>query len=550
MKPLIKNNIIKRKGPLVLIIMDGVGIGKENEGNAFHLAKTPVLDRLMKECMYTTLKAHGTAVGLPSDGDMGNSEVGHNALGAGRVIDQGSKLVGNDIKSGNLFTGETWKELIAKPSQGESALHFIGLLSDGNVHSHIDYLFKMIENAAESGVKKVNVHILLDGRDVPETSAPEYINKLEDFLGKYKSEGLDYNIASGGGRMITTMDRYEADWTIVKRGWEAHVLGSARPFKSAMEAVDTFQKEEPGITDQYLHPFTIVNDEGPIGAVKDGDSVIFFNFRGDRSIEISRAFEEKDFNDFERGPLPDILYAGMMEYDGDLKIPKKFLVSPPDIDNTISEYLVNSGCKQFAISETQKFGHVTYFWNGNRSGKFDENKETYEEIPSDKIEFNKLPKMKAIEITDRVVEVINSGDYNFIRLNLANGDMVGHTGDLDAAIIAAETVDLCVKRILDSVESAGGIAVITADHGNLDEMYEVDKKTGEIKYDKEGVPRNKTSHTLNPVPLIIFDPGFKDEYKLSDVKDPGLANVAASLLILLDFKPPENYFPAIIKLVQ
>lgn len=550
MKPLNKNSIIKRRGPVVLVIMDGMGIGKDNEGNAFFLARTPNLDRLMKSSPYTTLKAHGTAVGLPSDADMGNSEVGHNALGAGRIFDQGAKLVSNAIESGEVFTTPVWKELIDKPAKSGSALHFIGLLSDGNVHSHINHLFRIIEKAASEGVKKLMVHILLDGRDVPETSANLYIEQLENFLEKFSAQGMNYRIASGGGRMVTTMDRYEADWSIVKRGWDAHVLGKARPFKSAMEALETFRKEDPGVIDQYLPSFTVADDKGPVGAIEDGDSVILFNFRGDRAIELTKAFEMKEFRFFDRERVPSVVFAGMMQYDGDLKIPEKFLVNPPRIDNTVSEYLVASGVRQYAISETQKFGHVTYFWNGNRTEKFDEASETYFEVPSDRVEFNERPWMKGAEITDKVIETLEAGGYDFIRLNYPNGDMVGHTGDLEAAIIAAETVDICLKRLLEAVEKSGGIAFITADHGNLDEMFEVDAKTGEFQRDKTtGKLKSKTAHTLNPVPVIIFDPEFKGEYEIdADVKTPGLGNVAATLLNLMGFDAPEGYLPSILKL--
>ncbi len=550
MEPLARNDRIKRNGPLLLVIMDGFGIGRENEGNACFLARTPVLDRLAREGMYTTIKAHGTAVGLPSDDDMGNSEVGHNALGAGRVLDQGAKLVTRAIESGGLFKGTSWNEIIDGPKKTGAAIHFIGLLSDGNVHSHIEHLYKMLDACASEGLKKVRVHVLLDGRDVPETSALLYIAPLEKRLEAHRAAGLDYRIASGGGRMVTTMDRYEADWNIVKRGWEAHVLGTARPFRSATAAIEKFRAENPGATDQYLPSFTIVDEGGPVGRIVDGDSVVFFNFRGDRAIEISRAFEEAEFSKFERGPLPRVTYAGMMEYDGDLRIPKRYLVPPPAIDRTISEYLALSGVKQFAISETQKFGHVTYFWNGNRSGKFDEKSETYQEIPSDRIEFNLRPWMKAAEITDAVIEALESGKYGFLRLNYANGDMVGHTGDLEAAIIAAETVDLCLRRLIEAVDRSGGMAVITADHGNLDEMYETNKKTGAIERDKKtGLPKNKTAHTLNPVPFIIYDPHFKKDYRISAImNDPGLANVASTLLLFMGFTPPAGYLPPIIEL--
>ena len=533
---------------MVLVIMDGMGIGPEYEGNAFLHARTPVLDRMFSECANITLRAHGTAVGLPGDDDMGNSEVGHNALGAGRIFAQGAKLVNNAMDSGRVFRTDLWNRLIDKPRRGDATLHFMGLLSDGNVHSHIKHLFCMIDRCAEEKVKKVRLHILLDGRDVPETSAHEYIQSLEELLDSHRQHGFDYRIASGGGRMITTMDRYEADWSIVQRGWEAHVTGKARPFRSAMEAITTFRTENAKITDQYLPSFTITDEKGPIGPIQNGDSVILFNFRGDRAIEISRAFDDENFTKFDRGPRPDVLYAGMMEYDGDLHIPRNYLVEPPSIDRTVSEFLVHAGVRQYAISETQKFGHVTYFWNGNRSGKFDETKETYEEIPSDRVEFQERPWMKGAEITDRVIEAVRSGQYDFIRLNYPNGDMVGHTGHFNAAMIAAETVDLCLSRLLPVIHECGGTALITADHGNLDEMLELDKKSGKIKTDSEtGHPEKKTSHTLNPVPFIIFDPDNKKEYRIKDLPERGLGNVAATILNFLGFDAPEDYLPSLIE---
>ena len=550
MKALKKNNRVQRKGPLLLVIMDGIGLGPSNGGNAFLNAETPVLDRLMAECPVTELRAHGPAVGLPDEGDMGNSEVGHNALGAGRVFAQGAKLVNQAIAEGKIFNTAVWRELLEKPLKDEKTLHLIGLLSDGNVHSHINHLFSIIDRAEKEGVKKLKIHILLDGRDVPERSAHLYIEKLEKRLNESRERGFDFAIASGGGRMVTTMDRYGADWDVVKRGWQAHVLGTGRPFRSAMEAVETFRSEDSGITDQYLPEFTVVDADGlPTGAVNDGDSVVFFNFRGDRAIEITRAFEEKNFDKFDRERYPDVVYAGMMQYDGDLMIPSKYLVMPPEMQETISEYLAHSGIKQFAISETQKFGHVTYFWNGNRSGRFDEASETYEEIPSDKIQFNKKPEMKAREITDRVIEVLSEGGYDFIRLNYANGDMVGHTGDYTAAVKAAETVDASIGRLLQEVERTGALAVITSDHGNLEEMYESDPETGELLKSKTtGVLKNKTSHTLNPVPFIIYDPFFKNEYSLRPAEGPpGLANVAATLLMLMGFDPPENYESSLVE---
>lgn len=528
-----------RPGPLLLIIMDGVGIGKNDDTNAVYLAKTPTLDRLFQLENKTTLKAHGTAVGLPSDGDMGNSEVGHNALGAGRVFTQGAKLVDMAIESGRIFNNPVWEKIVSRAKDG-GTLHLIGLLSDGNVHSHIDQLFAIIRKASEAGIKKLRLHPLLDGRDVPEKSALDYIRPSEKLLIELNEKyGVDYLIASGGGRMITTMDRYNADWTVVKRGWDAHVLGKGRHFASAEEAIKTYYDENPSIIDQYLDSFVIVKDGIPVGTIEDGDSVVFFNFRGDRGIEISRAFEEKGFSEFERERYPDVFYAGMMEYDGDLKIPSKYLVNPPEIERTVSEYLCNEGVTMFAISETQKYGHVTYFWNGNRSGYINKDLETYVEIPSDKIEFDKAPEMKAHEITEKTLELLTSGKYRFGRLNFANGDMVGHTGKMDAAIIAVETVDSSIEKLLGVMKDLNGITIVTADHGNSDEMYTI----------VNGKKEPKTSHTLNPVPFIIIDPLYQGEYKMRKVEKPGLSNVAATILNLLGYEKVEDYDESLIEFV-
>jgi 2,3-bisphosphoglycerate-independent phosphoglycerate mutase len=334
------------------------------------------------------------------------------------------------------------------------------------------------------------------------------------------------------------MDRYNADWRIVKRGWECHVLGKGRPFASASEAISTFYKEDVTITDQYLDSFVIVDSGGtPVGPIVDGDAVILFNFRGDRAIEISRAFTEKDFHAFQRGPLPDILYAGMMEYDGDAHVPPRFLVGAPLIERTISEYLCAAGVKMFAISETQKYGHVTYFWNGNRSGYIDESLETYIEIPSDKIRFDRAPKMKAHEITERTISLLREGGYGFGRLNFANGDMVGHTGSFEAALEAVETVDQCLASLLTVMAEVEGITVVTADHGNADLMFSISK---------EGKKMIRTAHTLNPVPFAIVDPNYKGEYEMAQIDRPGLSHVASTLLNLMGYEAPEDYDPSLI----
>lgn len=529
-----------RKGPLLFMVLDGVGIGRHDDTDGVWLARTPTLDSLWRNNkLYARLKAHGPAVGLPSEDDMGNSEVGHNALGAGRVFAQGAKRVNLAIQSGEIFQGEVWKQVAARGAGG-GTLHFIGLLSDGNVHSHIEQLFSMIRRAAQDRVRRLRVHTLCDGRDVGERSALDYIRPTEELLARISEEhGFDYRIASGGGRMKVTMDRYEADWSIVERGWKAHVLGEGRSFASASGAVRAMYDEDPKITDQYLGEFVVVDADGkPVGPVLDGDAVVFFNFRGDRAIEISKAFVLDEFGKFDRKRRPEVLYAGIMQYDSDINMPPRYLVQPPRIDRTISEYLVTEKVTMFAISETQKFGHVTYFWNGNRSGYIDKDLETYVEIPSDKIEFDKAPKMKALEITDKVEELLRGGKYRFGRLNFANGDMVGHTGVMEAVIEAVETVDACVGRLLKVVEELGGIAVVTADHGNSDDMFSIKK---------DGTKEVRTAHSLNPVPFWIVDPAYAGEYAMSGVENPGLTNVAATLLNLLGYAKPEEYDPSLIK---
>ena len=545
------------KGPVVLLIMDGVGVGRYEEGDFVRASKTPNMHWLRENSLYTELKAHGTAVGMPSDEDMGNSEIGHNAIGCGRVFDQGASLVSKAISSGTLFEGEAWKGAVHNCRAHESALHFIGLFSDGNVHSHIDHIEAMLRRAKEEGVKKARVHILLDGRDVPPTSALVYVDRFEAFLKDLNADGsVDFCIASGGGRMKITMDRYEADWGMVKLGWEIHVKGEGPLFGSAREAIETLRRDHPGTIDQDLPPFVIARDGKPVGRIENGDSVIFFNFRGDRAIEISRAFEDEAFDKFDRGPRPDVFYAGMMQYDGDTKIPKNFLVPPPGIDRTMGEYLTATDVRQMAISETQKFGHVTYFFNGNRSGKFDEALEDYVEVPSDRVPFEERPWMKAAEITDKVVAAIlkQRRKYPFIRLNYANGDMVGHTGVVQAVRIAVETVDLCLARVIKAVREAEGILVVTADHGNSDDMYEHNKKTGEVVKDPEtGLPKSKTSHSLNPVPCYIYDPSGVSKARLTanaavTEKGPGLgiSSLAATCIKLLGYEPPTDYTPSIV----
>lgn len=503
-------------GPVVMVVMDGVGVGPADAGNAVTLARTPTLDWLANNAAYTDLYAHGTHVGLPSDGDMGNSEVGHNVLGAGRVFPQGATLVDQAINSGDLFEGRPWKALVAS-----GTLHLIGLLSDGNVHSHERHLHAMLRRARQDGVANACVHILLDGRDVHQTSALIYVERLEAVLAEL---GSGYRIASGGGRMHITMDRYNADWGMVERGWQAHVHGDARRFPSAAAAIATFRDETEGLSDQYLPAFVVE----PAAPIVDGDAVVLFNFRGDRAIEITRAFVDETVP-FERGRRPDVRFAGMMQYDGDLRLPPRFLVQPSSVDGTMGEYLAKNRVTQWACSETQKYGHVTYFWNGNRSGMFDEAYERYLEIPSDRVPFEQRPWMKAGEITDATLAAIRGGDQRLLRINYPNGDMVGHTGDLNASIVAMECLDLCLGRVVNTVLRAKGAVVITADHGNCDEM---------LMHDKQGglTDRVSTSHSLHKVPLYIVGAG-----PLTLRPGGNLSHVAATTFRLLGYEPPDDY---------
>lgn len=527
-----------RKGPVVILVADGVGIAPDSHSNAVSEARTPTLDKLMQQDLYTELLAHGKAVGLPSDDDMGNSEVGHNAIGAGRIFAQGAKLVNQALDSGDAFTTDTWSELIERGKS--NTLHLMGLHSDGNIHSHIKHLHALMHQAAQQGVKNCSLHILLDGRDVAAKSALTYIEQTEAVIKKINQQyDAAFQIASGGGRMAITMDRYEADWEMVKRGYECHTHGVGERFTSAAQAINSLY-ESSNKDDQYLPAFVIEKNGQPVGLMNDGDAVLFFNFRGDRAIEISLAYERDEFEHFARDeirPQPKLFYAGMLQYDGDELVPANYLVNPPEIDRTMGEYLCASGAKSFAVSETQKYGHVTYFWNGNRSGYLDKSLEKYIEIPSDNIEFNQAPAMKAEQITDTVIELIASGEFDFGRLNLANGDMVGHTGDLAAAITAMEVVDQCIARLIDAIAEAGGVLIVTADHGNADIMFT----------EKDGVRTPKTSHTLSKVPFAIVDPNFAGEYRLGGESNAGLANIAATSLNLMGFQAPGDYQPSLLK---
>lgn len=547
MRPLEKSSRGPFPGPVLLAVMDGVGIGPGDAGDAVAAAETPTLDFLTKHAAFRTLRAHGTAVGLPTDDDMGNSEVGHNAMGAGRIFDQGARLVNRALETGSLFEGEVWKRIETRCGEG-GALHLLGLLSDGNVHSHEKHLHRILDHAASTGLPRVFVHVLLDGRDVDETSALVYLDRLEEKLAAIREAhpDFDYAVASGGGRMTTTMDRYENDWGMVERGWNAQVHGDARFFTSAREAVETFRSEDPGVIDQYLPTFVIARDGKPVAPVRDGDSFVLTNFRGDRALEVCRAFDEgPGFDKFDRGKIPDVFFAGMTLYDGEAGIPETYLVPPPSIDRTVSEYLAATGVTQYAIAETQKFGHMTYFWNGNRGDMFDAKTETYEEVASDSVPFDQAPAMKAAEVTEAAVQALESGLYRFLRLNYANGDMVGHIGRFEPTVEAMEAVDRGLGRLVEAVDAVGGTLVVTADHGNAEDMVERDAD-GTPKRKEDGSLKGKTSHTTNPVGLWIYRPVAPEVKLRKDLPQAGLANLAATLLDLLGYEPPEDYLPSML----
>ncbi len=520
---------LKYEGPVVLVVMDGVGLRDETEGNAVKMAHLETLSYLMEKYPTAKLGAAGEYVGVPKN-DMGNSEVGHNAMGAGEIVLQRSAAVENDVNTGKIFDTKTWQDIVERVRSNNSTLHFMGIFSDGNVHSNISHLEKMLERAQKDGVKRIRIHALIDGRDVPPHSEPKYIQRLESFI--HGLGGPDYRIASGGGRMVITCDRYENDWSMVEKGWHTHVLGEGRQFATATEAIETFRAENNGLQDQYMPAFVIAKDEEPIGRIQDGDAVIYIDFRADRAIEMAQAFTYDDFPHFDRIRRPDVYFAGMTEYNEDLHVPAHVLVGSPEFKHTLTEYLATKGIKQYAISETVKFGHITYYFNGNSyhipDGEVDE------EVPSYTEPFNTRPWMKCAEITDKLVAAIESGKYDFLRINYPGGDMVGHFGEIEPTINAMEAIDISIKRIIEAVNKIGGITIITADHGNAEELL-----------NEDGSP--KTAHTTNRVPCIFVDNTANAvNYRLS-ADDRGLANLASTIALLLGQEPHEAWLPSIIE---
>ncbi len=539
-------NKLQFDGPVVLAILDGVGLTTDGPGNAVSRARTPFLGKISQKYLHVALDASGEAVGL-LPGQMGNSEVGHNTMGAGRAIKQGIAKIEEAFNTGEVFNSEAWRGAISRILQetkretsvdkssnvwynveiAPATLHFAGIFSDGGVHSHISHLEQMVEQAYKEGVRRMRVHAIFDGRDVLPQSEPKFIERFENFAQKFTD--ADIKIASGGGRMTTVADRYENDWSVVARGWDMMVNGEADYyFKSATEGVMTLRRIDPKVQDQDLPAFVVVDEnEQPVGKIEKGDALIYFDFRADRAIEIAQAFTYWDFPYFNRGNYApdDVYFVGMTEYNSDTHVPEHRLVQPNQILETLNDFLGEREISQLAISETVKFGHVTYYFNGNSYEKASQ--EEFIKIDSDTEPFETRPWMKSAEITDEAIR--NLSNYKFVRMNYPGGDMVGHTADINASIIAIESIDLSLARLATEVDKLGGVLIVVADHGNAEELL-----------DRNGA--KKTSHTTNKVPCIIYDNTFnRQRYRLVDLPKPGLANLAATIAILLgqDSYPPE-----------
>lgn len=536
-----------RDNPVLLIVMDGWGMGSGGPEDAIAHANTPVFDRLWSSYAHTTLMTHGPYVGLPAAKDLGGSEVGHLTMGAGQILDQGPTRINKAVADGSFFESDALQKVVMAGSDG-GTLHLIGLLSDGNIHSHISHFKALMSHAFEQGIKSLAVHALFDGRDVGIQTAQKYVYELEeDFAFINSHEGFYYRFASGGGRERIVMDR-DRDWPKVEKGWNLMVHGKGEyQFHSASEAITYFRTEKPELIDQDMEGFVIVDESGQaVGSMCDGDAVVMVNFRGDRAIEMAEAFELDDFDGFDRGSYPDLLFAGMMVYDEDRNLPRLQLMGSTKVDNPFGKRVLDLGIKQFRLTETQKYPHVTFFFNGGYRQPLDPSMEDYILIPSDKnLSFADAPAMKAGEIADKAVELIESGEYGFGLINFANADMVGHCGLMAPATTAVEAVDAAVGRIIEVLEKVGGSALITADHGNAEEM---------LVAGKDGDHECSTKHSINPVPCILFDSAYDGSYGLRQPGDeqapevrPGLAHLAATLLEMMKQPVPDDIYPSLIE---
>ena len=496
----------------LLMIMDGVGLNDEEKGNAFKLANTPNIDKYISKYPNTYVATSGMAVGLP-EGQMGNSEVGHTNIGAGRIVYQELTRITKEINEGKFFENSELKNAMDNAKKEGKALHIVGLLSDGGVHSLIDHLFALLKMAKNNGLENVYVHAILDGRDTPPTSAIEYVKELEE---KMKEIGIG-KIATLTGRYYA-MDR-DNRWERVKLAYDAMANGIGNFFKTAQKAIETSYEIQE--FDEFVKPIVMVGEDGkPLGNVKSGDSIIYFNFRPDRARELTKAFMLEDFNGFEREKIQDLTFVTMTKYDDSIKN-VGIAYKPVELKNTLGEYLSNNGYTQLRIAETEKYAHVTFFFNGGKEEPY--NGEGRILVPSPKVAtYDLKPEMSAYEVTDNVVEAIDSKKYDVIIINYANGDMVGHTGNLEKTIEAVEALDKCVGRVISKIEEVGGEALITADHGNCE--YMLDLKTGEPI----------TSHSTFDVPFIVVS------NRIKSLKNGRLCDIAPTLLTLMDEKIPEE----------
>ena len=496
--------------PVMLMILDGFGINPNEKGNAVAIANTPNIDKLKKTWPTTIIHTSGLDVGLP-EGQMGNSEVGHTNIGAGRIVYQDLTRITKSIQDGDFFSIKEFSDAIDNCKKNNSNLHIMGLLSDGGVHSHIRHLVALLEFAKRKDFENVYVHCFMDGRDTPPTSGEGYIAKLEE---KMKEKGVG-KIATIEGRFYA-MDR-DKRWNRVKEAYDAMVNGVGEEATSAVGAIEaSYQKE---VFDEFVKPTVIRNGDSPVATIKDNDSVIFFNFRPDRAREITRTLVDKDFNEFETKKM-NLFFVCFTQYDETMPN-VKIAFKPETLVNTFGEYISKKGLKQLRIAETEKYAHVTFFFNGGEEKEYEGEDRIL--VPSPKVEtYDLKPEMSALEVTDKVVEAINSGKYDSIILNYANPDMVGHTGSLEAAVKAVETIDGCVGKVVEAIEKQNGVLIITADHGNAEQM--IDYKTGEPQ----------TAHTTNPVPLILVGlEGVK-------LKEGKLADLAPTMLDIMGLEKPQE----------
>lgn len=538
MTPKQLSELFRGRGPLIHIVLDGWGLAPASENNAISQANTPHIDHLLKSCPHTELLTHGPHVGLPSEKDLGGSEVGHMTMGSGRIIEQGPTYIKRLLATGEFYQSAVLEKLVKNSLQQQTPLHLIGLLSDGNIHSHLDHFTAIIQHAFAAGIQRLYVHPLLDGRDTPIQSALTYTEPLEKLFHELKQQRpqIDYAFASGGGRETITMDR-DTNWAKIEAGWNVHVRGvGAHTFESISQAIEHFRQADPEIIDQDLPGFVLTRQGQAIGKIADRHSVIFMNFRADRALEFSQAMLDDDFPHFDRAPRPQVEYAGMMVYDQEIQFPENHIVGATTVENPFGKRILELGLKQFRLTETQKFAHVTFFYNGGYRIPLDAQAENYQLIASDRIaSFAHAPAMKAHEIKEQALAFIDSQEYNYGLINFANADMVGHTGNLSATIRAVEAVDRALGDLVAHIKKVSGLLVLTADHGNADQMRVFNRK-------KE-IWEPDTKHSLNPVPFLIYDPFYNNNYQLKTLTPTqplNLSQIAATNFILLGHPIPSD----------